>query len=95
MKWRTDKPPFDDTPHRQFVLVEGVKYHSGVKWLRLHADTAYIRREDQPDQLLGYREEDILRIMRDGDMDEAERVLGWLPATFPSFAQFTHEEQSA
>jgi hypothetical protein len=83
--WRTDILPFDRRPSRQFILVEGFKEHSGGLWRRLWADVAFIRRDDQPDSLLEYRREDIERIMRDGDMDCAEAIVGWLPAVFPPF----------
>jgi hypothetical protein len=80
-----DMPPFDQRPSRQFILVEGFREHSGHLWHRVWADVAFIRRDDQPDSSLGYRVEDIGRIMRDGDMDCAERIIGWLPAAFPYF----------
>lgn len=96
-QWRTDVLPFDQRPGRQFILVEGFKAHSGVLWNRVWADVAYIRREDRPDSFLGYRREDMDRIRRDGDMDGVEKILGWLPASFPDFRSFappleaTHE----
>jgi hypothetical protein len=80
-----DMPPFEHCPHRLFILVEGFKEHSGSLWNRLWADTAFIRPEDAPDGMLGYRRADIERIERDGDMDCAERIVGWLPAVFPYF----------
>lgn len=86
--WRTDELPFEKRPSRQFILVEGWKEHSGQLWNRLYADVAFIRRDDQPDSLLGYRREDIERILRDGDMDGIQKVLGWLPASFPNFQIF-------
>lgn len=86
--WRTDELPFDQRPGRQFILVEGFKEHSGRLWNRVWADVAFIRRGDQPDSLLGYRLEDMERIRRDGDMDVIEKVLGWLPASFPRWDQF-------
>jgi hypothetical protein len=85
--WRTDELPFDNRPMRQFIVVDGWKEHSGVLWHRRYADLAYIRRDDQPDSMLGYRREDMERIMRDGDMDGIEAVVGWRPATGIRYAE--------
>lgn len=81
--WRTDVLPFEDRPTRQFVLVEGFCEHGGRLWNRTWCDLATIRPDDHPDSVLGYRREDMERIMRDGDIDCIESVLGWLPASFP------------
>lgn len=84
-EWRTDVLPFEHRPSRQFVLIEGFRSHSGQLWQRMWADVAFIRRDDQPDSMFGYRREDMERMMRDGDIECIERVVGWLPASFPYF----------
>lgn len=84
MNWLTsaELPPFDERPGRHFVRVEGWKEHSGTLWPRVWFDVAFIRREDQPDGVRGYRRSDMDRIMRDGDMDVIEAVTHWAPASF-------------
>lgn len=78
----SELPPWDQRPGRHFIRVEGWKQHSGSCWHRLHFDVAWIRRDDLPDSVLGYRREDMDRIMRDGDMDGIDAVTHWAPADF-------------
>lgn len=89
--WRTDQLPFDQRPIYQFVLIEGYQEHSGKTWHRLFAGTAMI--DGTPDNRWGYRRSDIDRIQRDGDMIVVERVLGWVPASYPNFTKFAGERK--
>ena len=81
-EWRkiTDMPDWNDRPIYQFIRLEGECRHSGERWLRIKVGTATIER-DGP---FGYRESDIDRLCRDGDMDrETAVVTHWMPAIFP------------
>lgn len=83
--WRpiAELPAFDDQPCRQFIIVEGWSMHDGRphKWARRWADTAYIDKNTR----WGYRQSDIDRIMKDGDMDGVDAITHWMPAQFPLF----------
>lgn len=84
LEWRTDAPPFEERPSRQYVWISGERSHSGVRWRRDWWGLAFIRREDQPDCRLGYREEDIARLEDEGDMERGSaEIYGWLPAAPP------------
>jgi hypothetical protein len=86
--WRFDALPFDQRPMRQFVWLSGERSHSGMRWRRDHWGLAYIR----PDGL-GYREEDIAQIEREGDMDAGTgEVYGWLPACTPAYFDMERHE---
>lgn len=80
-KWRTDLPPWDERPSRQFIRVEGCNTHSGATWRREWWDIARI----SPEGHQGYRTSDMERIARDGDMDfDTMQVVGWMPAALPT-----------
>lgn len=80
--WRTDVLPFEQRPIYQFVLLEGYQEHSGRTWHRRFAGTAM---PVGAGGRFGYRASDIDRIQNDGDMIVVERVVGWMPATWPSW----------
>ncbi len=83
MEWIAiaERPDLDKQPARQFVLVEGSRFHSGVFWNRRHWGVAYIRMEGADDELLQYRKSDIEQIIVDGDMDPwTAKVTHWAPA---------------
>lgn len=85
--WRdvADRPEIDSQPSRQFVVVEGSSFHSGVSWHRMHMGVAYIRKPGTGYEMLQYRESDILAICKDGDIDpHTARVTYWMPAIFPT-----------
>ena len=86
-EWRRieDQPEYDDRPHRQFILVEGWADHGGARWRRAHWGIATIRRDDQPDCLMGYRREDVERVAEQGGMTGVEHVAYWMPAKCPPF----------
>ena len=73
--WRpiSELPESGDRPGRQFVYLEGVCHHSGMAWGRQHVGTAYTGDGQQ-----GYREDDIRRLLAEGDMDFGE-VTYWAP----------------
>lgn len=72
-------PPPGERPGRVFVLIEGEKHHSGVRWVRQHAGIAATSNDDFDDVDLAYIE------MR-GDMDKGTgRVTHWLPINLPNF----------
>ena len=72
-------PPPGERPGRTFVLVEGEKHHSGVRWLRQHAGIAATDNE-------GFDKVDIYYIEDRGDMDQGTGVVThWLPINLPPF----------
>jgi hypothetical protein len=80
------RPEFDHQPGRQFILLEGLCHHSGANWHRQFAGEAYIRKPGQPDEMLQYRINDILRICHDGDIDpHTATVTHWMPGAYPHF----------
>jgi hypothetical protein len=80
------RPEFDHQPGRQFILLEGACHHSGANWHRQFAGEAYIRKPEQPDEMLQYRINDILRICHDGDIDpHTATVTHWMPGAYPHF----------
>jgi hypothetical protein len=80
------RPEFDHQPGRQFILLEGACHHSGANWHRQFAGEAYIRKPGQPDEMLQYRINDILRICHDGDIDpHTATVTHWMPGAYPHF----------
>lgn len=86
MPWTpiSERPEFDKRPMRQFVRIEGSRYHSGCEWHRVWCGDAFIRHDDDPDGIQGYRKADILRLCADGDMDpETVEVTHWMPAIYP------------
>ena len=86
MRWIpfSEQPPFMERPCRQFIRIEGSRYHSGAHWGRVWCGDAFIRKDDDPEALLGYRKADILRLCVDGDMEpETAQVTHWMPAAFP------------
>lgn len=72
-------PELDKRPGRCFIRVEGYQEHSGVCWKRDHCDLVHTSSETG----WGFRQADMDRIMRDGDMVVIERVSHWMPAKFP------------
>lgn len=80
-----NRPPFDERPFRQFIRIEGSRYHSGGDWHRVYCGDAFIRMDNDPDGIQGYRHDDFIRLCADGDMDWATaRVTHWMPAIFPA-----------
>ena len=74
-EWRpaSELPEADRRPGRQFVFLEGVCEHSGGLWGREYIGDAYVGDGQQ-----GYRQEDIDRLLKAGDMDFGE-VKFWAP----------------
>lgn len=60
-------------PSRQFIRVEGWKEHSGASFSRSYCGDAYVSLNHH----LGYREEDLKKIMKDGDLDGIDKVTHW------------------
>ncbi len=87
MGWQKieDQPEYERRPHRQFIIVEGWKAHSGVTWARAAWGIASIRREDDPECMMGYYRVDVERIRRDGDMDGVNCIRFWMPAILVPF----------
>ncbi|WLA80374.1 hypothetical protein [Bradyrhizobium elkanii] len=86
-EWRdvAELPPWDEQPGRQFIRLEGSRDHSGVNWHRVYCGIAYIRRPGEPDEMLGYRDTDIIQLCDEGDMDLfSATVTHWMPARFPA-----------
>jgi len=88
MRWlpMSEQPEFMHRPHRQFIRVEGWSNHTGdwIVWHRTYCGVAFIRPDGHPEELHGYRREDIERIMKEGDMDGVDEVTHWMPAIFPT-----------
>lgn len=86
MEWKSvsEMPEWDQRPGRQFIRLEGSRYHSDGHWHRVWAGEAFIRKSDDDDAILGYRAADIKRLCADGDMDVSSAVVThWMPAIFP------------
>lgn len=84
--WRPicDRPPFDHQPIRQFIRLEGSRYHSDANWARVWCGEAFTRPIDADDGICGYRTADIARLAAEGDMDiHSVVVTHWMPAIFP------------
>lgn len=80
------RPDLDRQPGRQFILLEGSCRHSDANWYRQWAGEAFILKPGQPDEMLQYRMDDILRLCHDGDIDpHTAKVTHWMPAKFPPF----------
>jgi hypothetical protein len=81
-RWRPfeELPEPGNRPGRMFVRVEGWKTHSGATWYRMHCDLVCSRIGNR----WCIRQEDIDRIMRDGDMDGIDRITHWMVAQFPA-----------
>lgn len=79
-EWKSsdELPDWDHRPIRHFIRAQGYKEHSGMQWGRVWFDVAYIDKKGH----LGYRESDIARVMKDGDMDFVEEITHWRPAMF-------------
>lgn len=72
-------PPPDERPGRVFVLVQGERDHSGVRWLRQEAGIAGTDND-------GFVRCDIAHIEKRGDMDPGSGVVThWLRINFPIF----------
>lgn len=87
MDWKpiSERPEFGKQPIRQFVLLEGSRFHSGAYWARRYWGEAYIMLPGQDAEWLQYRRADIERLARDGDMDpESVEVTYWMPAICPA-----------
>lgn len=82
MEWRpgTELPEVSNRPGRCFVRVQGWQAHSGTTWVRFHCDLVYT----SDDNKWGFRQEDIDRIMHDGDMDAIDAITHWMPVTWPN-----------
>jgi hypothetical protein len=84
------RPEIDHQPGRQFILLDGSRRHSDANWYRQWAGEAFIRKPGQPDEMLQYRMDDILRLCNDGDIDpHTAKVTHWMPAIFPAFPERT------
>lgn len=82
--WRpiATRPSFMEAPCRQFILIDGHKWHSGVRWARRWHGKAAVDGTSPH----GYREADIRRILADGDMDaDGWEIPFWLPAAYPDW----------
>ena len=76
--------PWDGQPYRQWIRIEGSREHSGARWARVYCGEAFVRPPGADDEMLGYRQEDILRLCEHGDIDiETAKVTHWMPASFP------------
>lgn len=87
-EWRpiSTRPELGEQPGRQFILIEGSCCHSGVNWYRQFAGEAWIRKPGGDDEMLQYRQSDVLRICKDGDIDPlTARITHWLPGKYPNF----------
>jgi hypothetical protein len=87
MKWIpvSERPVFDKQPIRQFIRIEGERYHSDVYWARVWCGEAFIRPDGADDGFEGYRLSDMKRLCQDGDMDLiSAKVTHWMPASFPA-----------
>jgi hypothetical protein len=87
--WRTDSPPFGQSPIWQYVWVQGEKYHSGQTWFRHGWGLATIRVAHADDHYRGYRRADIETICKNYDIDFAlgPVIVGWLPAEPPALLE--------
>ena len=81
MEWQPGDslPPTMERPGRCFIRVEGFKEHSGVTWHRVWCDLVHTNSETG----WGFRQSDMNRIFRDGDMDVITKITHWMPAKFP------------
>lgn len=87
-EWKSidERPELDHQPMRQFIHIEGYNEHSGCRWHRAICGTAFIRYPGADDEMLQYRQADILQLCKDGDIDpHSARVVHWMPAIFPAF----------
>jgi len=79
----SELPEWDHQPGRQFIRLEGARFHSDMSWGRIHCGLAYIRKPGTEGEMLGYRVQDIIQLCADGDMDiRSAEVTHWAPATF-------------
>jgi len=86
MKWIPilQRPDIIEQPGRQFIRLEGLRYHSGAYWKRVWCGEAFVRRPGTEGEMFQYRESDIRRLVEDGDMDiETVEITHWMPAVFP------------
>jgi hypothetical protein len=72
-------PQFDYRPFRHIILVEGIAEHSGSTWFRRGHGVADIRKENSPDHYMGYNRNDILKIMKENDIDVITKITHWMP----------------
>ena len=69
-----------EAPCRQFILIDGHKWHSGARWARRFHGEACVDGTTSH----GYRETDIRRILADGDIDaDGWTITHWMPACYP------------
>ena len=88
LKWIpiAERPEFDLQPFRQFVLVVGSRFHSGVKWPRAYWGIACIRKPGDEDEFLQYRWADIEQICVEGDIEiSTAEVTHYMPTIVPPF----------
>jgi hypothetical protein len=81
-QWKpiAERPCFDEQPIRQFIRVEGKRFHSGINWFRIYYSDAYISKETY----WGYCVDDMKRISERGDMEyESMQVTHWMPCIWP------------
>jgi len=88
LKWIpvAERPELDLQPFRQFVLVVGSRFHTGVKWARAYWGIACVRMPGADDEFLQYRRVDIEKICVEGDIDiTTAEVTHFMPAIVPPF----------
>lgn len=75
-----NRPAYEHTPFRHWVVVTGSCQHHGINWLRQEIGEAVIRRDDDSECYQGYRREDIEAIEKKGDMDPGTGIVSfWIP----------------
>jgi hypothetical protein len=81
----SQRPAYEDTPFRHWVMVKGFCEHHGSIWPRSQVGEAVIRRDSDDDACQGYRRSDIEEIERRGDMDRGTGIVTfWMPwGNFP------------
>ena len=74
-------PEMEKRPGRMIIRVEGWKTHDWgtIMFARVYYDTAGISNETH----WGFRQSDLDRIMKDGDMDGIDAITDWHPLPPP------------
>jgi hypothetical protein len=71
-------PPRGHRPGRMFVVVQGIRWHSGVVWTRQCAGIAHTSGD-------GFAQDDISHIEENGDMDGGTgQVTHWMQWCLPA-----------
>lgn len=75
-----DRPEYQHTPFRHWVVVTGFEEHIGRIWFRQEIGEAVIRREDDDEHYQGYRRSDIEAIEDKGHMCRGSGIVEyWIP----------------